>query len=152
MKVEVATPDDAAELAQLGALLHGESSYASVPYSPAKVEALMRTLAGGAGVVFIVRRDGEIVGGIAGAVSEHWFSDELQGYEYSFFLRPDARHGTTAGRLLNAFTTWCAKRGARQVRIGITTGIHEERTGKFYRAVGFQPAGSLFKMEVSDGH
>lgn len=152
MKVEVAIPDDAPEIARLGQLLHEASSYAHIPYRMEKVEDLMRNLANGAGVVFVVRRGGEIVGGIAGAVTEHWFSDELHGFEFSFFLRPDARSGITAGRLLNAFTTWCGMRGAKQVRVGITTGINEERTGEFYRAIGFEPAGALFKMEVSNGN
>ena len=151
MKVEVATSEDAPEIARLGLLLHESSSYAAIPYRIEKVEDLMRNLTSGGGVVFVVRRDGEIVGGIAGAVTAHWFSDELHGFEFSFFLRPDARSGITAGRLINAFTTWCGLRGAKQVRVGITTGINEERTGEFYRAIGFDPAGSLFKMEVSNG-
>jgi len=148
MQVEVATPEDAAEIAALGQILHDNSSYAPIPYLPAKVEALMRNLTGGAGVVFVVRRNGEIVGGIAGAVAEHWFSDEKQGFEYSFFIKPGSRNGFTAGKLLNAFTTWCKLQGAKSVHIGITTGINEERTGAFYRSEGFKDAGTLFKLEV----
>jgi GNAT superfamily N-acetyltransferase len=148
MKVEVATPEDAAEIARLGQLLHDESSYAAIPYRVEKVEALMRNLALGSGVVFIVRRGGEIVGGIAGAVAEHWFSDELHGFEFSFFLRPDARNGFTAIKLMNAFRLWCKARGAKSLRMGITTGIHEESTGQLYRMQGFKDAGTLFQLEV----
>jgi GNAT superfamily N-acetyltransferase len=148
MKVEVATPDDAAEIAALGQLLHDTSSYAAIPYRPAKVEALMRNLASGAGVVFVVRREGKIVGGIAGAVSEHWFSDEMLGWEYSFFVEPSARHGITAMKLMSAFTLWCKARGAKRVRIGITTGVNVEGTAKLYRFMGFQDLGPLFEMEL----
>lgn len=148
MRVEVATPEDAPEIAALGELLHVESSYARIPYVPSKVEALMRNLAGGAGVIFVVRQDGAIVGGIAGAVSEHWFSNELHGYEFSFFIKPEARNGFTAIKLVNAFSIWCRKRGAKSVRMGITTGIHESSTGQLYRMLGFKDAGSLFQLEV----
>lgn len=150
MKVEVATTEDAAEIAALGQLLHDTSSYAGIPYNRAKVEALMQhlTIPGGDSVVFVVRRNGEIVGGIAGSVSAQWFSDELLGYEYSFFVEPGSRNSGAAVKLLLAFKSWCTARGAKKVRIGITTGIHEELTGKFYRRMGFQDAGTLFQLEV----
>lgn len=148
MKVEVATPEDAAEIAALGQILHDTSSYAAIPYRPAKVEALMRNLASGAGAVFVVRKDGEIVGGIAGSVAEHWFSDELLGFEYSFFVREDVRHGLTAVKLMSAFTIWCKARGAKRVRVGITTGINVEGTAKLYRHIGFSDLGPLFEMEL----
>lgn len=148
MKVEVATPDDAAEIAALGQILHDTSSYAGIPYNCGKVEALMRSLASGAGVVFVVRKDGAIVGGIAGGVAEWWFSDERHGYEFSFFVREDARNAFTSVKLVNSFRIWCTRQGAKKVRLGITTGIHEESTGKFYRMLGFEPAGTLFSLEV----
>lgn len=148
MRVEVATPEDAAEIAALGQILHDTSSYAGIPYLPVKVEALMRNLAGGAGVVFVVRKDGAIVGGIAGGVAEWWFSDERHGFEYSFFVREDCRNAYVAIKLVTAFRIWCARQGAKKVRIGITTGIHEESTGEFYRMLGFVPAGTLFQLET----
>jgi GNAT superfamily N-acetyltransferase len=148
MKVDVATPEDATEIAALGQILHDTSSYAGIPYRPEKVEALMRSLAGGAGVVFVVRKDGAIVGGIAGGVAEWWFSDERHGFEYSFFVREDCRNAYVAIKLVTAFRIWCKKRGAKKVRIGITTGIHEESTGEFYRMLGFEPAGNLFQLEI----
>jgi GNAT superfamily N-acetyltransferase len=153
VRVEVATPDDAAEIAALGRVLHDTSNYAGIPYNEAKVADLMRVLAGGSGVIFVVRHESAIVGGIAGAVAPHWFSDELHGFEYSFFLLPAARAAMSpAVKLLNAFKTWCASRGAKSVRIGITTGIHTDRTAGLYRRLGFEDAGLLFQLELSDGN
>lgn len=148
MRVEVATPDDAPALAALGEMLHDTSSYAGIPYNRAKVEDLMRNLAAGAGVVFVVRREGEIVGGIAGSVAAWWFSDELHGYEFSFFVRPDARNAFASIKLISAFRIWCKARGAKKLRMGITTGIHEDSTGKFYRLLDFKDAGTLFQLEL----
>ena len=148
MKIEVATLDDVPQISELGQLLHDTSSYAGIPYSRAKVDALMASLISGGGVVFVVRRDGQIMGGIAGGVTEHWFSDEKLGFEYSFFLHPEARGGFTALKIIAAFKTWCQLRGAKTVRMGITTGINEEGTAKLYRFAGFKDAGQLFKLEV----
>lgn len=148
MKVEVATPEDAAEIAALGRVLHDTSAYARVPYNEPKVEALMRSLAAGAGVVFVVRKDGAIVGGIAGGVAPWWFSDELHGYEYSFFIAPEHANGITAMRLMTSLRLWCKARGARVLRVGITTGIHQDKTAELYRLMGFREIGPLFEMEV----
>lgn len=148
MKVEVATPEDAPEIAALGRRLHDTSVYAGVSYSQPKVEELMRRLAAGEGVVFVVRKEGQIVGGIAGAVASWWFSDELMGYEYSFFIAPEHANGFAAMRLMTALRIWCRARGARVLRVGITTGIHQEHTAKLYRLMGFRDIGPLFEMEV----
>jgi GNAT superfamily N-acetyltransferase len=148
MKVEVATPADAAEIAALGRVLHDRSTYAEVPYNEAKVEQHMRSLMTNGGVVFVVRKDGAIVGGIAGAVSAWWFSDELMGYEYSFFIAPPHTNGMAAMRLMSAFRTWCKARGAKSLRVGITTGIHQEKTAAFYRLMGFKDIGPLFELEL----
>lgn len=148
MKVEVATPEDALEIAELGRRLHDSSIYADIPYSTEKVAALMRHLADGEGVVFIVRKDDRIVGGIAGSVSEWWFSSELMGFEYSFFIAPEHADGISAIRLMTAFRIWCRSRGAKRLRVGITTGIHQEKTANFYRLMGFKDIGPLFELEV----
>ena len=148
MKVQVATPEDAPEIAALGRRLHDSSAYAGISYNEPKVEALMRELAAGAGVVFVVRSEGRIVGGIAGGVGAWWFSDEMHGFEYSFFITPEHANGFAAMRLVAALRIWCKERGARVVRMGITTGIHQEHTAKLYRLIGMRDVGQLFEMEV----
>lgn len=146
--VEPATLLDIPRIVQLGQLLHETSTYRAIPFNPEKVGRLMATLIDGAGVVFVTRREGQIVGGIAGGVTAHWFSDELHGFEYSFFIEPGARHGITALRLIRALEHWCKARGAKSLRMGITTGINETGTGNFYRHVGFEQAGTLFQLEI----
>lgn len=147
MKVEVATPDDAPRLAALGWEMHQESSYRDQPYDEAKVRTLMMRLIGGAGVVFVVRRDGQIVGGIAGGVTENWFNDERIAFEYGLFIEPAARHGITAMRIVLAFCKWCEIKGARRVRVGITTGVQVEGTAALYRMCGFVDDGVFLTKE-----
>jgi len=139
---------DIPRLIELGRLLHAISSYSVLRFVPEQVEATLRRLIAGEGVVFVAERDGIVVGGFAGAVAQHWFSDELVAFDYSLFVDPQARNGITAAKLVDAFIEWAKLRGARQVCMGITTGLHVERTARFYRALGLQDAGLLFRMEV----
>lgn len=148
MKAEVATLQDVPRLVEMGRLLHDTSSYAAIPFNEEKVADLLSGLISGTGAVFVTRKDGRIIGAIAGAVGAHWFSDELHGFEFSFFIDPEARNGFTALRLMNAFTRWCALRGAKSVRMGVTTGIHHESTAALYRLAGFKNAGVLLSLEV----
>lgn len=149
MKVEVATLADVPRLAALGFAMHAESDYRDQPYDEGKVRALMEYLIGGAGAVFVVRRDGEIVGAMAGGVTSNWFNDEPQGFEYGLFIEPAARHGLTALRLVSAFCIWCEKRGAKRLRVGITTGVQTEGTAALYRLAGFQDGGVFLTREFT---
>ncbi|WP_368913500.1 N-acetyltransferase family protein [Mixta calida] len=135
----------------LGQQLHAESSYSHLPYNVEKVAALMEQLIQGAGVVFVAEKDGEVVGGIAGAITEHWFCDVRLAFDYSFFIAPEQRHGITALRLLRAFTEWSKIRGASEIRMGITTAINVGGTSRLYRAAGFSDAGVLFCKGLEHG-
>ena len=139
---------DTMRIVDIGEALHEASTYREIPYSREKVTGLMRSLIQGAGVVFVAEKDGQIVGGIAGGVTSHWFSDELTGFEYSFFILPEHRHGLVAMKLLLAMKAWCTAKGAKTLRIGITTGINVEGTARFYRYMGFEDAGQLFEWKL----
>jgi len=146
--IRPATLTDVLQIVEIGEALHEESTYRDIPYSSDKVIGLMRSLIQGGGVVFVAEKDGQVVGGIAGGVTSHWFSDELTGFEYSFFVLPEHRHGLVAMKLLLAMKAWCTAKGAKTLRIGITTGINVEGTARFYRHMGFRDAGNLFEMEL----
>ncbi|WP_337261254.1 MULTISPECIES: GNAT family N-acetyltransferase [unclassified Serratia (in: enterobacteria)] len=149
--IRVATHEDIPALVSLGEMLHNESSYARLSYNRGKVFDLMGRVIDGAGVIFVSVKNGEVVGGIAGAVTEHWFSDEKLAFDYSFFVAPKHRHGITAMKLLCAFCEWAKLKGATEIRLGITTAINVEGTAKLYRSMGFEDAGLLFRKEVSHG-
>lgn len=146
--IRPATLADIPRLIELGRLLHEFSSYAALRFVPTRVAETLEKLIGGEGVVFVSERDGVVVGGLAGGLTQHWFSDELVAFDYSLFVDPQARNGITAAKLVAAFVEWGRLRGARTVCMGITTGLDVERTARFYRALGLQDAGLLFRMEV----
>ena len=152
MSVRAATVRDLTALIDLGEMLHGSSAYSRFTFDRHKVADLLTSVIKGSGVVFVSEREGQIVGGIAGGVTEFWFGHDVHGFDYSFFVHPDHRHGITAFRLLLAFQEWCRARGASEIRIGITTGIAIEQTTKFYEWCGFVRNGALFTKELSHGN
>lgn len=145
--IRPATHEDIPRIVELGRILHAESSYSSIPYIDEKVIATMRNVID-TGVIFVAEFDGEVVGGLAGGMAEQWFSNERTAFDYSFFIHPEFRRGAIAVRLMTAFCEWAKLLGAKTVRMGITTGIHVERTAKLYRAMGFNEVGPLFQKEL----
>lgn len=139
---------DVERIVEMGRVLHAESAYRKISYSPEKVEMLITRLINGDGVVFVAECEGAVVGGIAGGVTDHWFSDELQGFDYSFFVMPEARQGLHATKLMLALKSWCKAKGATVMRMGITTGINVEGTARFYKYLGLEEMGPLFSGEL----
>lgn len=151
--IRTATFADIPRLVQLGAMLHASSSYASMDFDHGKVTDFLASLVAhqNGGVVFVAEREGVVIGGLAGAVAPHWFSRDLIGFDHSLFLEPGRRHGITASKLVVAFVEYAKAMGAVKINLGITTGINEEATAKFYESLGLRHSGLLFCMEVSHG-
>lgn len=150
--IRAATHDDIPRLVELGQLLHDTSSYARSGINPEKVATLLGQLIDGLGVVFAAEVGGEVVGGFAGAITEQWFSDDLIAFDYSLFIEPSKRQGLTALKLVLAFQNWAKAKGAKEIRMGITTGMNVEGTSRLYRHLGFEYVGPLFHMEINHGH
>lgn len=150
--IRAATHDDVPSLVRLGRLLHDTSSYADLGYDDEKVARQCLALIDGAGAIFVSQLEGEVVGFIGGAVTEHWFSTEKVAFDYSFFVHPEFRHGVTAVRLMQAFERWARAQGAVQMRMGVTTALNVAGTSRLYKAMGFVDAGVLFSKELDHGN
>lgn len=139
---------DVPRLVELATLLHATSSFATVSFSPAKTGDFLHQLIDGLGVVFVSESDGEVIGGMAGAVTEQWFSDDLIAYDYSIFTDPARRSGITAVRLIQTFEQWALIKGATELHMGIGTGINVEGTSRLYEHCGLKQVGPLFVKEL----
>lgn len=145
-------PEDAPELVRLGQVLHDTSSYAALPFNAEKVETFLLGLTTlDNGVVYVAEVDGRIVGGMAGGIVDQWFADYKTAFDYSVFIDPKYRNGLTSLKLLHAFFEWAKTKGADEIRLGITTGLHLQGTSEFYRWLGFEYTGVMFRMEVKHG-
>lgn len=143
-----ATHDDIPTMIALGEAMHAESRYGRFPWNSGKVAALIASLIDSDdGLALVAEEDGQIIGGILAAIEDSFFGPARFACEFAVFVRPDARGGMTAARLLRVYAQWARKRGAHLVQAGITTGVATESSARLYSAVGFQPVGQLFEYQ-----
>jgi GNAT superfamily N-acetyltransferase len=98
------------------------------------------------GLVLVAEVEGEIVGGFAGMVIEHFFTDDLVANDIGLFLIPNARGGTLAARLIKQYIAW-AKTKTEFIQLGISTGVHMEKTAELYQALGLQQCSIGFEVK-----
>lgn len=143
--IRPATKQDIPEIVRLSETMHQESRYRTLPYNGDKFARLMaRLIDSPAGMVAVAERDGQIIGAIAGVVTDHYFADATISYELGLYVEK-AHRGTLAGyRLAKEYIDWAKSQGVDQVDMGITTGIDEERTGRMYERLGLHHVGIVF--------
>lgn len=146
--IRSATHADIPRLVELGAIMHATTNYSHLEYLPEKTGAFIGALIDGLGVMFVVEVDGLVVGGLAGAVTEQWFNNDLIAYEYCVFIEPRKRQGFLAMKLVLAFQEWSRLKGAKEIHMGVTTGVSVDGTTKLYSRLGFKYAGPVMKMEI----
>lgn len=140
---------DIGTLLLLAEAMHAESKWHRMHFDLEKTAVLFRHLIDHpTGCVLVAERDGEVIGGMAGWCDEHFFSQDKFAGEFGVFVQPGKRGGIAAARLLRAFRAWAINAGAAFIEVGITTGVHVERSAKLYEALGFQRAGVVFEAEV----
>lgn len=140
-----ATHADIPRMVELGALMHAESRFAVLAYDRAKVAGLFAHLLDDGQFIQVIEADGELVGGFAGFVTEHWASQDLVSYDCGLFIMPEHRGGRAAARLIQRFREWAVGRGAKMVTLGVNTGVHPERTARLMELVGFERIGDLYE-------
>lgn len=146
--IRAAKQGDVDALVALGFEMHLESRFCGERYEQDKVRALMSALIGGEGVVFVAERDGEVIGGIAGGVTERWFSRTKVAFDYGLFVRKGVRHGIIAMKLVSALVRWAQSMGITCVECGVVSGVHPENTAQLYEAIGFDRVGILLEVNT----
>lgn len=150
--IRPAVIDDLPALLRLAELMHSESRFAGrYPFDHYKARELLDTaIWHPAWVVWVAEKDGELVGGLVGTISEQWFSRELVVQDLAVFVKPDARGGFIAARMVRLFHEWAVDRGAVDCEIGVNTGVHPERTGELLKAAGFEQVGQLYSKRANE--
>ncbi len=138
--IRPATHDDLGPLMDIAAAMHAESPrFSRLRFSTPKVMQLFLMLIESPDCLLLVAdRDGAVIGGMAGMVTPHWFSDDLVSNDYGVFLLPDHRGGMTAARLVRGYIDWAKARGAKMIQLGISTGVQTEETVALYQALGLK--------------
>jgi GNAT superfamily N-acetyltransferase len=144
--IRPAHPGDLRQIIDLGRLMHEESPrLGKLRYVPAKAyTAIGRLIDSEDGFVRVVEEDGEIIGGIACCIKDHWYSTDKMAYDIALFVRPDRRGGLTAAKLVKEYVEWAREKGAVITQFGISTGVHLASTGALLNRLGFEASGFLY--------
>lgn len=150
MMIRNATAGDIPALIELGTRMYLESCYSeNSPFDADKCAELAESLIySAAGCVLVAEKSGQVIGWLGGGIAEQFFSRQLMAFEYGLFVAPEHRGGSAGPRLARAFIEWSKEHGAAVINMGITTGVHAERTGQLYSRLGLQRTGLLYSMEV----
>lgn len=139
-----ATVDDIAQLVALGRAMHAESRYADLPFDEGVLATTLTQMLADQ-FVYVVERDGVLLGGMVGCLYPSWFGPGLMASDLALFVASDRRGGMAAAQLVAAFKAWAAAMDALEVTCGVTTGVHEAATDKLYRRCEFAPSGTAYK-------
>lgn len=146
MKLRMATPDDLPAIVVLGRVMHQESSFAPMDYDVDRVKETISDLMNKSQFVVVAEdTNGEVIGGMAGMVTQSWFGNDMVANDLAVFIHPDHRGGLLVVRLVKAFVHWAKLAGAKQIRPGVVSG---SRTAEaLYDRLGFTRCGATFCME-----
>ncbi len=139
---------DIPELVQIGYDMAKESEYSTDGYDFDKVEDLFDRVVEQPrfyGVVS-VGQSGDIRGMFVGVLNEHFFSTNTIATDLFLYVKPDYRGSRDGYALIKGYLDWCQEVQADVVKMGITTGINEEKTGELYKKLGFCYSGSIYKL------
>jgi GNAT superfamily N-acetyltransferase len=145
------TTADVAELLPLLEVMHAEGAYAPIPLNRDKLRAYVSFCMQEPNHAAFVHRggDGRIGGFLIGNVQPYPFSTELGAWDDYFYVRKDLRGRILAYRLYKAFRDWAASRGARYLWFGTTVSIDPERVDRFFRGLGHQENGRLYRLRLT---
>jgi len=133
----------------LGRRMHAESPrFSLMNFDSDKVRALMvNAIADDRYFLMIAENDErDLIGGFVGFMAQHWFSTDQTAHDIALFVDPDRRGSIVAARLVKSFIDWARGRGAKQINLGISTGVMVEKTAQLYRSLGLKQYGYLFEV------
>lgn len=88
---------------------------------------------------FMAEVDGEIVGCMAGVITQHHFNYGFIYYqEAMWYVKPDFRGKGVASALLKATEGECRQLGCQKISVGISQSVLPEKLDRVYRQMGFK--------------
>lgn len=111
--------------------------YSALSFSVDKATHLIKTLTDQGGLFVAIKND-EVIGFIAGVVVEHFLSHDTFACDIGVFVLPEHRGGTSFLRLVKTFEQWAKERGAQEIQLGVSTGVHPEQTVRMYERLGYK--------------
>lgn len=148
MMIRKAEHRDLEEVLVLGWEMHQESRYKSMAFNLEKVASLLEYIISSNDYIFLVsERNSRVIGGFIGYAMPQWFSDELAASDFALFIDKENRGGRSALEMVRKYILWAKEKGVKpeNIGLGITTGVHTEKTKIFYEKLGFEEVGLVMK-------
>jgi len=98
--------------------------------------------------LFVAEDNDKVIGVFAGFAAEHFFGNDLVSSDLILYVDPEHRGGTAAPRLIKAYQEWAKKIGAKEITIGVSTGVNSERTARLFENMGFGHRAYIFRKRV----
>lgn len=144
MKIKkIKTSDDIVAVINLAYQMHRESNFKDMDFSAQVFAERLAALAASKNCLAIVVKDSEtIVGGMLASITQSDFGRDKIAMDRGLFVTPNKR-GTIAGKILvEAYTEWAQRLGAKRICIDVKTGVNPERTAGFLEKFGFKTIGN----------
>lgn len=142
----VGTAADVPAVVHVAEAMHARSRLAALPWEPGRLQKMLTTAVDSDSGLFLVVADrGEIVGGFAAFVIEHWFTRALAATELGMFVRPEHHGGLVCLRMLKGYIAWARKLGVPDELI-LCSALGDAEA-QAYTAAGFKRAGSVFALQ-----
>ena len=152
MKIRFAGPDDKEALIALALENQAEIAHSNISVYRQRVDEALNALLvlnQGTHVLMVAETiEGKLAAGLMGCVERYYYSDELQAQLIQWYLRPAYRGTSIAPRLVKAFVEWAKSRGASEVFMGISSGIHVQQTDRMMRKLGFAHMGGNYAVNL----
>jgi GNAT superfamily N-acetyltransferase len=151
MPIRFATLSDVPAMVESAGRVHVLTRFGSKPYDAQKVAQAFTELIEQrkSKYGFFVAEDdaGRIVGTLIGVIEERILSDACIACVMHLDVLPGSRRGDCATKLLKAFETWSANRGAIEIEIGVG-GAETRALGRFARKMGYRAVGGNYLKQA----
>jgi GNAT superfamily N-acetyltransferase len=151
LRVQEPTDQQLLAAVRLGSAMWDDSApYASLPRAVDKMIEFAYHMRADPLSFFGVAVDGADTchGFVIGSLADYGFADARFAYDRLLYVAPTMRGSVAARMLIGAFETWARDNGAQRVLLGVTTGVHTERTEQFYNKLGYATVGRLTMKET----
>ncbi len=154
LDVRQSTPGEFWRIKELLPKIVQETKYADYSINVEKLEALYYlqfTDAQPVRVIYALEEgpsglDQVLSGFGAFIITPHYFTDDLIASDILVYVRPERRGSTAAVRIIKEYIKW-AKPLAKDVVLGISSGVHPERTKALYERLGFPTVGTMHSLK-----
>jgi len=142
--------EDLEDIYLLGLEMRNEGLFRTVDYDQGRVYKFLRQYIDAPDVNYgvVARENGKLIGFFTGYISLFFFGRDTIATEVLWYVAPKHRGSRLGVDLLKGFEDWAKDQGAAEVCIGISTGVHADKTGQLLERRGYHCAGGIFKRPV----